>query len=96
MVHKGEIFSGVNAEYFKKLVGLYNRPTTSSPIVMPTAPNQETWRDEFKAIANEIAENIGEGSGGPNIIVQGPIYGWDDFVDKVRQAGINLKRRGNQ
>lgn len=35
-----------------------------------------------------------EGGAGPTIILQGPIYGWNDFVEKVREAGIDLKRRG--
>lgn len=45
----------------------------------------------FSGVNGEYAGAMGGG----NIIVQGPIYGWDDFVEKVRQAGLTLRRRGD-
>jgi hypothetical protein len=34
------------------------------------------------------------GGGGAVININGPVYGWADFVEQVRQAGVDLRRRG--
>ena len=42
-----------------------------------------------------LSRMMGGGTGGrPPITVMGDVYGYDDFVDKVGQAGVELEERG--
>jgi hypothetical protein len=65
---------------------------------MPSTPGPDNWEDEFKAIQDEIAKRFEEGQilGGPTVIVNGPVYDWNKFVEEVRKAGIDLRRRGDK
>ena len=38
---------------------------------------------------------MGGGNGGrPQITIMGDVYGWDDWVDKVGEANIEIEERG--
>ena len=39
-------------------------------------------------------DRLGEFGGGGGITIMGDLYGWDDFVDKVGEAGIEIEERG--
>jgi len=45
----------------------------------------------------EAYSGVGGTPFGPTIVINNlTAYGWDDFVDKIRKAGVSLVRRGNQ
>ena len=88
--------------YFAKLIGL---PLRNKPPAL--AAGGITTRDMLAQVhKNEaviplaklpdmMSRMMGSGSGGrPPIIINGDVYGHDDFVDKVGQAGVELEERG--
>lgn len=59
----------------------------------------DTARDELIKAINNLVNAFNPNFIGPipqssGITINGPIYGFDDFTEKVRLAGINLTRRG--
>ena len=81
------------------------KAATETTIGSPVVKGPRLNRAEFDAYhgnldlgniaqANRIRLNATGGGAGPKVTVNGDVYGYDDFVDKVGQAGVDLNERG--
>jgi len=61
--------------------------------VMPGAPGSEGLA--ILEAGEKVSPNDFGGAGmGSSIVIEGDVYGWDDFVKKVRDANVDIRRLG--
>ena len=77
-------------------------PRNRTPGASPTAHRYgrvgEAGREAIiplSKLPDMLSRMMGGGNGGrPQITIMGDVYGWDDWVDKVGEANIEIEERG--